>query len=315
MATDPSARPGTGDVAAASTGAAGSRSPVGALLVSLRPTQWVKNLALLAAPIFARRMTSPASLRAITVGIGAFCLLASAVYLLNDIVDRPMDSRHPRKRRRPVAAGELSVPAAGVAAVLVLIGGFALSATLGPQFVGVALSYVLLQLLYTMWLKNVVILDVFGIAAGFVLRVVAGAEAVIVPISNWLYLCTLFLSLLLALAKRRAELTLLGGEAVHHRQILAQYTGPMVDQLVSMLSACTVLAYALYTVSPETVQRFGSDHLKFTVPFVLFGLFRYIYLVHHEGAGGEPERVLLFDPPMQLNLLGYLATVAWVLYG
>jgi len=290
------------------------RSRVRAVAAALRPTQWIKNAALLAAPIFAQKVTHPESLLPALLGIAAFSALASAGYLANDIVDRERDRLHPEKRRRPVAAGELPVSVAGLMSLVIALAGLALSAAIGAPFLLVALAYLALQGLYSAVLKNVVLVDVFAVAAGFLLRVVAGAEAVAVPISNWLYLCTLFLSLFLALSKRRAELVALGADAGRHRPILAEYTTPMVDQLVTVLSACTVLAYALYTVAPETTQKFGTDRLKFTVPFVLFGLLRYTYLVHRQGAGGQPERVLLFDRPMQVNLAAYLATVAWAIY-
>jgi len=291
-----------------------ARAPLRALAVSLRPLQWIKNGALLVAPLFAQQLTHLARLAPALLGIAAFSALASAVYLANDLVDRESDRLHPEKRRRPIAAGQVS-PALAVAASLALaLGGLGLSAAIGRRFVAVALAYLVLQALYTSVLKQLVIVDVFAVAAGFVLRVVAGAEAVAVPISNWLYLCTLLLSLFLALAKRRAELTLLGDDAPGHRRILTEYTTSMVDQLVTVVSACTLLAYALYTVSPETTSKFGTDRLKFTVPFVLFGLFRYIYLVHRRGAGGQPEQVILTDRPMQLNLAAYLAAVGWAIY-
>lgn len=302
---------GTGKTAAT---ALPGRSPVVALLVSLRPVQWTKNAALLAALLFAQRLGDPRDVGRVLVGVAAFCLLASAVYLVNDVIDVEQDRRHPEKRRRPIAAGELASGTAGGAAVLLAAGGLGLAATLGIDFLAIALGYVSLQMLYSAALKHVVVLDVFAVAAGFVLRVVAGAEAIHVPISNWLWLCTLLLSLFLALAKRRAELVLLAGQASQHRRILAEYSIPLVDQLVTIVSACTVLAYALYTLSPDTIQKFGTDRLKYTVPFALFGLFRYLYLVHQHDAGGQPERVLVTDRPIQLCLAGYLGVVLWAIY-
>jgi 4-hydroxybenzoate polyprenyltransferase len=287
---------------------------VRALVESMRPAQWLKNAALLVAPTFAQRMTDPASLGPVATGVVSFCLLASATYLANDIADREQDRLHPDKHSRPIAAGVLPASVAGVSAAALCAAGLALAVAIGPGFALAAVAYLALQVAYTLVLKHVVIVDVFAIAAGFVLRVVAGAEAVVVPISNWLYLCTLLVSLLLALAKRRAELSLLGSDASRHRRILAEYSAPMLDQLITVLSSCTVVAYALYTVSPETLHKFGSDRLKFTVPFVLFGLMRYLYLIHRRGAGGQPERVLLLDRPTQVNLAAYLATVAWAIY-
>ena len=291
------------------------RTPLRALVHSLRPAQWTKNAALLVAPLFAQRLRDPVSLGPVLVGVASFCLLSSAGYLANDLVDRERDRLHPEKRRRPLAAGDLGAGAAALAAGGLVATGLLLGGTISRAFLAVAAGYVVLQVAYSFVLKNVVIVDVFAIAAGFLLRVVAGAEAVAVPISNWLYLCTLLLSLFLALAKRRAELGTLGAEAARHRRILAEYTAPMLDQLVTVLSACTVLAYALYTVAPETVHKFGTDRLKFTVPCVLFGLFRYIYLVHRRGAGEQPEQVLLRDRPTQVNLGAYVGLVVWAIYG
>jgi 4-hydroxybenzoate polyprenyltransferase len=244
----------------------------------------------------------------------AFCALASAGYLLNDLVDRERDRRHPTKRLRPIAAGTISPAVAlGTAAALALA-GLATCAALGAGIAAAGAGYLALQVLYSRALKHVPILDVFTIAAGFVLRVVAGAEAVSVPISHWLYLCTLLLALFLAIAKRRAEMVLLDEAAAGHRGSLAAYNLPLLDQLSTIVSACAVLAYALYTVAPETVAKFGGDRLKFTVPFVLFGIFRYLLLVHHRGDGGQPERVLLRDRVLQVDLALWLAVVVWAIY-
>ena len=294
--------------------AVGAPSRLRALVVSLRTEQWLKSGALVVAPLFARRLGDPASLPRLALGIAAFCLLSSAVYLANDITDRERDRHHPEKRLRPVAAGEVALQLAALTAAVLGLAGLGLASLVGRRFLAVAAAYLLVQVLYTVALKTTVVLDVFAIATGFVLRVVAGAEAVAVPVSNWLYLCALLLSLFLALAKRRAELMLLAGGASHHRPILAEYSAPLLEQLITVLSACTVLAYALYTLSPETIEKFGSDRLKFTIPFVLFGLFRYLYLVHRQGGGGQPERVLLRDRPTQLNLLAYLAAVGWAIH-
>jgi 4-hydroxybenzoate polyprenyltransferase len=280
----------------------------------MRPRQWAKNLVLLAPLVFAQKATDPASLLRTLLALAAFCLLASATYLANDLADRERDRLHPEKRRRPVAAGELSPAAAAGASLALGLAGLALAAALGWPVLACGAGYLALQALYSTFLKAVAVLDVFAVAAGFVVRVVAGAEAIDVPISNWLYLCTLLLALFLALEKRRAELVLLGGEAGNHRGILSSYTVPLLDQLVTIVAGTTVLAYSLYTLAPDTVQKFGTDRLKLTIPFVLFGIFRYLYLVHREGAGGQPERVLFQDRATQLNLLAYVGVVAWAIY-
>lgn len=293
---------------------AGRPSVLRALGGALRPRQWTKNGALLAALVFAQKLRDLGSVERALLGVAAFCLLASATYLGNDVADRDADRLHPVKSHRAVAAGLVTVPLALLVAGALAAAGLVLAALLGRGFFACAGGYLVLQALYTAWLKHLVVVDVFAIAAGFVLRVVAGAEAIHVPISNWLYLCTLLLSLFLALGKRRAELVLLEGGAAAHRKILAEYSLGLVDQLITVVSACTVLAYALYTLSADTVQKFGTDRLKLTVPFVLFGLFRYLYLVRERGEGGQPEKVLLGDRPTQVNLLFYLATVGWALY-
>ncbi len=285
-----------------------------ALLVSLRPRQWAKNALLLAPLVFALRATDPVALRRALLAVLAFSLLASAVYLGNDLADRDRDRAHPVKRERPVAAGLLSPAWAAGAALGLGALGLAFSWTLGAGFFGWGVAYLALQALYSGLLKNVAVLDVFAVAAGFVLRVVAGAEAIDVPVSNWLYLCTLLLALFLALEKRRAELVLLGAEAGRHRGILAAYSVGLLDQLAGIAAGIAVLAYSLYTLSPDTVHKFGTDRLKYTVPFVLFGIFRYLWLAHRNGEGAEPERVLLRDRATQVNLLAWLTVVAWAIY-
>ncbi|HZY02373.1 MAG TPA: decaprenyl-phosphate phosphoribosyltransferase [Anaeromyxobacteraceae bacterium] len=286
-----------------------------ALLVSLRPRQWAKNALLLAPLVFAQRATDPAAARRALLAVAAFSMLASAVYLGNDLADRDRDRAHPLKRERPLAAGLLPPAWAAGAALCLGAAGLALAWGLGAGFFGWGVGYLVLQAAYSALLRSVAVLDVFAIAAGFVVRVVAGAAVIDVPVSNWLYLCTLLLALFLALEKRRAELVLLGAEAGRHRGILAAYSVGLLDQLSGVAAGAAVLAYSLYTLAPETVHKFGGDRLKYTVPFVLFGIFRYLWLAHREGEGGEPERVLLRDRATQLNLLGWLAVVAWAVYG
>ena len=293
----------------------GQRSALRALASAARPAQWVKNLAILVPLVFSRRATEPAYLARALVAFAAFCLLSAATYIGNDLADRTQDRAHPRKRYRAIAAGELAPRTAGTAAAVLAALGLALSSSLGLPFVLAATGYLALQVAYTAVLKRVAVVDVFAIAAGFVLRVVAGAEAVDVPVSNWLYLTTVFLALFLALEKRRSELMLLGEGAVEHRGILAEYTSSLLDQLVAVAASGTVVTYSLYTLAPDTLRKFGTDRLKYTVPVVLFGVSRYLYLVHRRGEGGEPERVLLRDRVMELAVLGYAAVVGWAIYG
>ncbi len=282
--------------------------------MAIRPVQWVKNGVMLVPAVFALRATdADAMLRALGA-MATFCVLSSATYLGNDIVDREQDRAHPEKRNRPVASGELSPALAAGIALAFVAGALVAGRALGLPFLLVVVCYLALQTAYCTFLKRVAVMDVFAIAGGFVLRVVGGAEAVDVPISNWLYLTTLFLALFLALEKRRAELTLLGEHASHHRGILAEYSVGLLDQLVAITGGATVLTYSLYTLAPETLQKFGTDRLKLTIPFVLLGVCRYLYLVHQHGLGGQPERVLVRDPGMQLTILGYASMVAWAIY-
>lgn len=284
-----------------------------AALKALRPKQWTKNGVLLVPLIFAKSAFDAALVFKAFVSVAAFSLLASGVYVANDWVDREKDRLHPEKRKRPIAAGHLGGGSAVALVLLCWAGAAALGWWLGPGFLGVVGGYLLLQVLYTGGLKHMVLLDVMAIALGFILRVVAGAVAIDVNVSNWLFLCTLLGAVFLGFAKRRAELSSLE-EAASHRANLAEYTVPMLDQMMSISAACTVLAYGLYSVSPETVAHVGSDRLKFTVPCVLFGVFRYLFLVHKRGQGGAPEKVLLGDFPIQATIGVILIIAAWALY-
>lgn len=285
-----------------------------ALLIAARPEQWTKNLLVLAPLVFALRATDSGSVVRALLATFGFCATASAAYLGNDVADRERDRRHPLKRLRPVAAGELEPRAAATGAVAAGAAGLLIAASLGRGVLACAVAYLAVQALYTARLKQVPLLDVFAVASGFVLRVVAGAEAIAVPVSSWLYLCTLLLALFLALEKRRAELVLLERGAADHRDVLGWYDVGLVDQLATIVCASTVLAYALYTVAPETVEKFHGDRLKYTIPFVLFGIFRYLLLAHRDGQGGQPERVLLRDRTLQLDVLGWLLVVIWAVY-
>lgn len=280
---------------------------------ALRVKQWTKNGALLAPLLFAKSIFAEGLALKAVLAVVAFSLLASGVYVVNDWFDREKDRLHPEKRKRPIAAGHLG---GGAAFALVLAcwgGAAALAWRLGPAFSGVLGGYLALQVLYTGLLKRLVLLDIMAIALGFILRVVAGAAAIDVVVSNWLFLCTLLLALFLGFAKRRAELSSLE-DASAHRANLADYTVPMLDQMMSISAACCILAYGLYTVAKETVEHVGSDHLKFTVPFVVYGMFRYLFLVHKRGAGGAPEKVLLGDVPLLIDIGLFVAVAGWALY-
>ncbi len=284
-----------------------------AAIRALRPKQWTKNGVLLVPLLFARGIfTQGLALKAL-VAVASFSLLASGVYVVNDWFDREKDRLHPEKRKRPLAAGHLSGGAAVVLVALCWAAAGALGWWLGTSFLAVLGSYLVLQVLYTGGLKRLVLVDIMAIALGFILRVVAGAEAIHVEVSNWLFLCTLLGALFLGFAKRRAELSSLE-DASSHRANLAEYTVPLLDQMMSICAACCILAYGLYTVSKETVDHVGSDHLKFTVPFVVYGVFRYLFLVHKRGAGGAPEQVLLSDAPLLIDIGLAVAVAGWALY-
>lgn len=284
-----------------------------AAIRALRPKQWIKNGVLLVPLLFARSIFAHGlALRAL-VAVVAFSLLASGVYVVNDWFDREKDKLHPEKRKRPIAAGHLSGLSAALLVILVWGAAVLVGWWLSPQFLGVLGGYLLLQVLYTGGLKRLVLLDIMAIALGFILRVVAGAVAIDVEVSNWLFLCTLLGALFLGFAKRRAELSSLE-DASAHRASLADYTVPLLDQMMSISAASSILAYGLYTVSKETVDHVGTDHLKFTVPLVVYAVFRYLFLVHKRGAGGAPEKVFLSDRPLMITSALYLAVAAWALY-
>ena len=290
------------------------RSTASLLLASLRPEQWTKNLLLFAGLLFGGRLLEPAAvLRAIGAFV-AFCALSSAVYLINDIADRESDCRHPLKRSRPIAAGLLSPRVALIAAAVLSVAGITASWSIDRSLALIAAGYLALLLLYSAGLKHVVIIDVLTIAAGFVLRAVASAAAVQVPIGHWLLICTTLLALFLALSKRRHELVLLGEGAAVHRRILEEYSPYLLDQMIAVVTASTLIAYTLYTISADTVQRLGTDRLGLTIPFVLYGIFRYLYLVHQKRGGGSPAAMLVSDRPLLACVALWALSVAVVLY-
>lgn len=285
------------------------------LLLSLRPSQWTKNLIVFAALIFGERLLEPTEVVRAVLAFFAFCMLSGVVYLVNDVRDRAADRLHPIKSRRPIASGALpsgtALGAATLLSVLAVAGAF----TLEPRFGLVAVTYLALMLVYSVSLKHLVILDVLTIAVGFVLRAYAGSVVNGVAFSKWLLLLTLLGALFLALSKRRAELVALADSATGHRRILAEYSPYLLDQMIGVVTASTLLAYAFYTISPETIAHFGTDRLIGTVPFPLYGIFRYLYLVHQRDAGGDPSEVLLTDRPIIACVVLWALTVVLVLYG
>lgn len=283
------------------------------LLRSLRPEQWLKNGFVLAPLIFSGSLTDGDAVFRSLLAVAAFCAAASATYLVNDVLDREVDRGHPVKRNRPIASGAVGVgQALGMALILVIVGA-GTAWFLGGWFPAVLGAYLVITLLYSILLKQMVFVDVLVVALGFVLRVVGGAVAIEVPVSRWILLCAYLLALYLALGKRRSELVLLGEEAGSHRVVLGHYTLPMVDQAISVVLGATVLAYTLYTVAPDTVAKVGSEGLMATVPVVLYGLFRYLYLLHRHELGGSPTKALLTDRPLLVCVLLWLGIATVVM--
>ena len=281
---------------------------------AFRVRQWTKNILVFAATIFARRFHDPSALVLVASAYILLCLLSSAVYIMNDILDIERDRSHPIKRKRPFAAGNISAGTGWIMAVALAAVSLGAAFMLDTAFGAVLVGYVVLQLVYSLAAKNVVILDVFFISAGFMLRVIAGAVVIHVPISNWLLVCTMLLALFLALSKRRHELTLLEGDADGHRAILREYSPYLLDQMIGVVAAATLVSYTIFSLSDETTAKFGTHGMLMTVPFVLYGIFRYLYLVHHKNAGGQPEEILLSDTPLRLAILGYGITAIIAIY-
>jgi len=288
-----------------------SRSTFRLLVVSTRPREWIKNFFLFAALFFSKNLLNLALLPKILLAFGLYCLAAGGVYLLNDIKDRHADQKHPQKRTRPIASGALPVALAALAMSVLLCVALGGAFFLQPTFGVIMAGYILLNIAYSHWLKYIVILDVFSLAMGFVLRVVAGAVVIEVMMSHWLLICTMLLALLLAFSKRRCELATLTQEASQYRYVLAEYDLPFLDIMIGISTSATVVSYTLYTVSPETIHNFHTDRLLLTVPVVLYSIFRYLYLVYHKNHGENPAHTLLTDGPLQVSVIlwGVISTI------
>lgn len=290
-----------------------------ALVLSTRPKQWTKNVII----YFAFFLTiqdawDPQDLNDVgflfgktTLAFVLFSIITGAVYLFNDIFDAEKDRQHPKKRSRPLASGQLPIPIAAGAASLLVIAGLALSFLLEPYFGVVSLIYLATMVAYTLLLKRLVLLDVMAISAGFVLRAAAGAVVIDVPISPWLYICTALGALLIALGKRRNELELAGDDAGSQRDALEDYSPRLLDQLIAIVAPSTLVAYILYTFTADNLPT--NNAMMLTIPFVVYGLFRYLYLVHRKSLGENPEDILITDLPLILDILLWLATAAAVL--
>ncbi len=281
--------------------------------MSLRPEQWTKNLIVFAALIFGQRLFDPAAVTRSLAAFFVFCALSGVVYLINDVSDREADRLHPLKRTRPIAAGDVSASLALAAAAVIAAGALVAAFWLRPTFGWIAVAYLALFAGYSRVLKHVVIVDVLTIAIGFVLRAAAGAAVIAVPMSQWLLVCTILLALFLGLSKRRHELTLLAQTATGHRRILEEYNPYLLDQMIGVVTASTLVAYIIYCTSPETTEKFGTTNLVLTTPFPIYGIFRYLYLVHQKGAG-SPSEVLLTDRPLVASIALWGFAVIAIIY-
>lgn len=283
------------------------------IIKSLRPKQWIKNLFILAALIFDRQLTNfPAAARAFW-GLVVFCMISSAVYLFNDIFDKQADAVHPLKKNRPIASGRISIGYAAVIGAFLSIGGLVWASRLSSAFFLICAAYLIINLLYSKWLKHVPIIDVMIVASGFVLRVAAGVALIDVErFSPWLYVVTTLLALFIGFGKRRAELTLLSSEANNHRAVFEGYSLEFLDQLITIVSGTTIVAYSLYTFSAPNLP--ANHAMMLTIPFVLYGIFRYLYLVKVKHSGGEPEELVINDRPLQLSVIFWGISILAIFY-
>jgi len=291
-----------------------STGQLAAMIRLARPHQWIKNALVLAALLFGQRLFVFHDVVLALIAVVAFCALSSAGYVLNDIADRVADRLHPEKCDRPLARGDLTVAAASRAALLLGTIAAVLSIVLGWAFVGIALLYVALQLVYSLWAKHRVVIDVIAVAIGFVLRAFAGGVAIDVEVSPWLVFITFVLALFLVLARRRHELIALGDGAIAHRSALSQYSVRLVDQMISIVAGATLVSYMIYTASAEVEAKLGTRHLYLTVPFVAFGILRYLYLIDERNEGGDPASALLHDRPLMLTVALWILTDIALLY-
>jgi 4-hydroxybenzoate polyprenyltransferase len=288
---------------------------LGALLVTVRPRQWTKNLLVFAGLIFSRGLHDPVLVTRAFAAFVLFCLLSGGVYLINDVLDAERDRRHPQKRHRPVASGQLPRGVALGVGTALLVGASLAAMGLSLRFGAVALAYAGLLTAYSAGLKHVVIVDTLIIAAGFVLRALAGVVVLDIELSHWLLLCTILLALFLTFGKRRHELLALEADAAHHRPILSEYSPQLLDQMIAVVTASTLMAYALYTMAPETQARLGTTRLPLTIPFVLYGIFRYLYLLYRRDLGGNPSELFLTDRALLVDVALWGLAVIVILYG
>ena len=284
------------------------------LLATFRPRHWVKNLFIFAAPFFSLKIFDPLNFYPLMLGLVSWCLVTSSTYLFNDIIDRKEDSLHPHKKHRPLASGALDVRLAWLFWVFLSAASFILALGCSLNFARLIAFYFLLNIAYSLYLKHVFILDVMCIASGFVLRVVSGAVLINVGFSEWIIMCTFLLSLLLGFSKRQEEITYLGSNAVYHRKVLKDYDQGFLQRIPYVLVASTIVCYMLYTVSAEAIKKFGNKNLIYTTPFVIYGLFRYVYIAYEKNKGSDPTQVLFQDLPTVANIVLWVMAVGLIIY-
>ena len=283
------------------------------IFLSMRPEQWIKNFFVFTALLFSKNLHNPLKGIEAIIGFTIFCMITGCAYMINDLVDLEKDKLHPVKSRRPLASGKLKKDTAVKIVVLVCLASLFFAFYMNVLFGIIVLAYFLLNIGYSIYLKNIVIIDVVSIAAGFVLRVLGGAVIISVVASQWLILCTILLSLFLGFSKRRHELILLEDSATSHRKVLEHYSPYFLDQMIAVVTASTLICYALYTMSKDTVEKLGTSKLIYTIPFVLYGIFRYLYLVHQKEKGGSPTEIMFTDKPMIINIcLWVISSVVFI---
>ncbi len=278
------------------------------LLRLMRPYQWVKNLFVFTGLLFGHAWHDPHLVIQAVVAFGSFCLVSSSIYIINDIVDIEQDRLHPKKMRRPLASGSVTVTAAALLAALLAMSGLVLAYAATPAVLVILLLYALMNIAYTLRLKHVVILDVFIIATGFMLRILAGTLGIGIPPSQWLLLCGLMVTLFLGFTKRRAEIFALNEDKANHRKVLEHYSPVLLDKMIGITASGLIMSYSLYTMNADTIRIHGTANLIYTVPFVMYGVFRYIYLLHHQRRGGDPSHDLVRDPHLFIVVGAWLVT-------
>ncbi len=277
------------------------------LLRLMRPYQWVKNAFIFTGLLFGHAWHDPQLVAQVIIVFLAFCLVSSAIYTFNDIIDLEQDKQHPKKCLRPLACGSVTMPAAVMLAALLGGLGLMLAYSAAPKVLVILIGYALMNIAYSLWLKHVVILDVFIIATGFMLRILAGTLGVGIPPSQWLLLCGLMVTLFLGFTKRRAEIIALTDDKTAHRKVLEHYSPVLLDKMIGITAAGLIMSYSLYTMNPDTIRIHNTPNLIYTVPFMMYGVFRYIYLLHHQSRGGDPSHDLVRDPHL------FAVVVAWLL--